>query len=240
MEQTRRRGGYGRFARLELLPDEAPFSGELLGRLGLRGLNCGCGLALKPGWLNSDMLVLKDEAREKFTEPERIARIDEHAFYLEHDATTSFPLEDGCLDWVYSEHFIEHVGPEQGVAWLADVRRMLRPGGTVRISTPDLRRYVSGYVEKDRRFFSEHADRLRDVKKDVSDRGGWMMNQIFYDWGHRWIYDLEELAHAAASAGFDPAAVVERSFRQGADPDVSALDREWRSDESLYVEITRT
>jgi hypothetical protein len=56
-------------------------------------------------------------------------------------------------------------------------------------------------------------------------------------WGHKWIYDFDELRHAAVEAGFAPESCVERSFREGLLPEVAALDQEWRSDDSLYVEI---
>ena len=237
----RRRGGYGKFESVELLPEQPPYPAELLERLGATRLHCGCGLGLRPGWLNTDMLVLKNRARTSFTEPDRIARIDGSVLYLEHDATTAFPLADGCLEWVYSEHFIEHLTLQETVGWLTEMRRLLRPGGHARISTPDLHRYARGYADSRDGFFPEHARRLREIgAPDVSERGGWMLNQIFYQWGHKWIYDLEEIRHVAGRAGFDPQSAVERSFRQGADLEVAALDREWRSDESLYVEITKT
>ena len=66
-----------------------------------------------------------------------------------------------------------------------------------------------------------------------------MVNQIFQHWGHRWIYDFDELTFAARRAGFDPARATECRFRQGRVPEVCALDLLVRNDESLYVELTR-
>src|SRR5512145_1286951 len=95
-----------RYGTLELLPEEAPFSGELMQRLGLRGLQCGSGPKLVQGWLNTDMvhITAKDD-RE--TARGRIAALDGSLYYLEHDATEAFPFQDESFDWVYSEHFIE-------------------------------------------------------------------------------------------------------------------------------------
>jgi hypothetical protein len=67
-----------------------------------------------------------------------------------------------------------------------------------------------------------------------------MVNQIFYRWQHRWIYDFDELAHAASLAGFDRAAVYERRVHEGLVPEVASLDMPKRDDETLYVELIRT
>jgi hypothetical protein len=64
-----------------------------------------------------------------------------------------------------------------------------------------------------------------------------MMNQIFYLYGHRWIYDLAELRYVLSKAGFDPSAVREHAFRDGARSDVAGLDWAVRRDETLYVEV---
>jgi hypothetical protein len=64
-----------------------------------------------------------------------------------------------------------------------------------------------------------------------------MINQIFYHFGHRWIYDEAELRYALATAGFGPDCVVTRhEFQAGARPDVAALDTSFRRDETLYIE----
>jgi hypothetical protein len=64
-----------------------------------------------------------------------------------------------------------------------------------------------------------------------------MFNQIFYLYGHRWLYDLDELRYVLARAGFDPGAMRTCAFRAGARGDVADLDSVFRSDETMYVEI---
>ena len=72
----------------------------------------------------------------------------------------------------------------------------------------------------------------------MPDRRAFMFNQIFYLYGHRWLYDLEELRYVLARAGFEPGAVHSYPFRSGARPDVAALDSVLRNDETIYVEVT--
>jgi predicted SAM-dependent methyltransferase len=165
-------------------------------------------------------------------------------YFLQHDALEPFPIADEALEVCYSEHFIEHFELDKGIAWLAEMRRVLRPGGFVRVITPDLRKYAEGYFDPARAFYAEHGAAIGNPRAFPDpaelERRAFMFNQNFYLWGHRWIYDFEELRHAAAEAGFDPAAVERRAFRESLVPEVGALDLDWRRAESLYVEIAKT
>jgi len=113
----------------------------------------------------------------------------------------------------------------------------------VRVTTPDLRRYVRAYVDAGDPFYAANREALAKLRvyqgQEVPDRRGWMVNGIFYNWGHRWIYDFGELRHTLTEAGFDPASVTQHAFAQGSEPDVAALDGEGRAHESIYVEARR-
>jgi hypothetical protein len=151
------------------------------------------------------------------------------------------------------------------------MRRVLVRGGVMRISTPDLEKYVTGYlggkegrtaetaedaetqdgtakgaksakgeIGGDGRFFDEHRRRLAAMGiKDVPLRRAWMVNQIFYGWGHRWLYDREEIVCAAVLAGFAREDVHFVGFRRGMDRVMAELDLPIRNDESLYVEVVK-
>lgn len=228
------------FSPIEALDVELPVSREALAEIGVRGLQSGCGSAVRRHWLNSDYRSLHDGQGTR-TEPGRIYRIEDDRYFIQHNVTEPFPIEDESLDWCYSEHLIEHLSPELGVAWLTDMRRLLKPGGFVRVSTPDLRKYAEGYFDPAREFYAAHARRLEGLlgENAAAERRAFMVNKIFYGWGHKWIYDFDELQHAAVAAGFDPAAVRERAFRESAAPEVAPLDIPARADESVYVEIEK-
>jgi hypothetical protein len=76
----------------------------------------------------------------------------------------------------------------------------------------------------------------RGARPPMPRRPAFMMNLVFYFWGHRWIYDFDELRHALVEAGFAPDSVVRRAFHEGALPEVAMLDRETRRHETMYVE----
>ncbi len=48
------------------------------------------------------------------------------------------PYEDNTFDVVYSSHFIEHIPVDKIELFFDDVYRILKPGGLIRLVTPDL------------------------------------------------------------------------------------------------------
>jgi predicted SAM-dependent methyltransferase len=224
---------------IQILPDLPPYNKSRIHSLGLKGLHFGSGTNLHPNCLNTDVMQLS-ESSGTHSEEGKISWIGMQFYYLQHDATKPFPVEEGSFEWVYSEHFIEHIPQQMAVEWLREVRRLLKPGGFLRLSTPSLLKYAEGCLDKKGQFFKEHAKRLKGMGvKNVPLRPAWMVNQIFRNWGHQWIYDVEEIRYIAGLAGFAEDSVSECSFKKGRLPELSVLDLEHRSDESLYVEITR-
>jgi len=151
----------------------------------VRKLQLGAGPNELAGWLNTDR------------DPET-----PHAFYL--DATHRFPLPGRSFDYVFSEHQIEHLTYRRGLFMLRECFRVLRPGGRIRIATPDLatigglagselsdeqRRYVRWAIET----FVPEAPR---------DLAAFAINNAFRNWGHRFLYDEPALHHALAETGF--------------------------------------
>ncbi len=228
------------FSHIAPLEIELPVTRTALNELGIRGLQSGCGDAVRRNWLNSDYRPLHD-SQDQRTAPGRVYRIDDDRFFLQHEVPKPFPIEDGSLDWCYSEHFIEHLTLADGIAWLADMRRLLRPGGFVRLSTPDLRKYIRAYLDPGDPFLAQHGTKIADSFEDTSavERPAFMVNQTFYSWGHRWMYDPDEIRHAAVAAGFRPDSVEERGYRDSRAPEVAPLDIPSRENESFYVEIEK-
>jgi predicted SAM-dependent methyltransferase len=234
--------------RLEVLDEQPPYERAMIERLGLRGIQCGCGPNLRRRWLNTDQRVFADPDG-RVSPVDRIVRATTHEgtrdrYFLGHDAREPFPIEDGSFEYAHAEHFIEHLPFDQAIAWLREIRRLVRPGGFVRLATPDLRKYVEGYLDPEGSFFAEHREAMLRIPKfretGIPERRGFMVNQIFRYFNHQWIYDPEEFRAVATEAGFDPDAVTECSFQEGRLPEVSKMDLESRRDESLYVEIART
>jgi len=138
------------------------------------------------GWLNTDVLPTN----------RRVA-------YL--DATRRFPFNDDIFDYVYSEHMIEHLEHQSAVFMLRECFRVLKPGGKIRISTPDLKVYTSlqskektasqnFYVDWVTERFMPDVDYCKEV---------FLINNAFRAWGHQFLYDRETLKVTMTRIGFE-------------------------------------
>lgn len=224
--------------KLEVIAEDPPFSRRRLREIGVSGIEFAAFQSTHPSGLAADYVPIECSGEQ--TAARQIYRIDGECSFIRLDVSESLPFEDGSVEWVYAEHLLEHITLERAIAWLREVKRILVPGGLLRLTTPDLMRYVTGYLRDDG-FFAEHRDRMLDVLAPaprMPSRPAFMLNQIFYFYGHRWIYDFEELCHALLSAGFESDRISRCAFREGARPQVAELDRATRNDETLYVEIT--
>ncbi|WP_229881935.1 class I SAM-dependent methyltransferase [Streptomyces alanosinicus] len=219
---------------LEGVLESSRFTREQLSGLGIRGIQFGCSWRLAPAFLNTDMF--RAESDTAVSRPDCVSRIDNRLYYLEMDASKPFPLEDGCFDWAYSEHMIEHLTLPDGIRWLREVRRVLAPGGILRLTTPDLGKYVNGYLGGD--FYATHREEMHTMgaRPPMPKRKAFMMNQIFYLWGHRWIYDEAELRYALTASGFDAEGIEVREYQDSSVPEMADHDRADRRDESIYIE----
>lgn len=230
--------------KLEQVAAELPRTRAGLTELGVTGIEFAAFTTEHPHGLGTDIVAVRgpegDDGRRIVTEPGRVYLVDGRSLFTQLDITEPLPFEDDSTDWVYAEHLIEHVPLLDAISWLAEVRRILAPGGLLRITTPDLGAYAAGYLAHDGKFFARHRRRLSVMRvgPPMPDRRAFMVNQIFYLYGHRWIYDHDELRYALAQAGYDPERVKAREFRDGHRQDVADLDTAFRSDETIYMEAT--
>lgn len=148
------------------------------------------------------------------------------------DITRGLPIQSATIAGIFTEHCIEHIGFNQFRELAKEFYRVLHPGGVARIIVPDGELYVRRYLG---------AEPLPYADCDTNANGIYTpfmsVNRIFYDHGHRFIYDFETLALVLRRAGFQE---VDRcSFAIGREPRL-LIDTPARAVESLYVEALRT
>ncbi|WP_247874362.1 methyltransferase domain-containing protein [Azospirillum sp. TSH58] len=90
-------------------------------------LNIGCGERFHDDWVNMDVMPYSYAV-------------------LAHDAAAGLPFLDGTFDAVYHSHVLEHLSPAAVPAFLRECRRVLKPGGTLRIAVPDLEAACRAYL----------------------------------------------------------------------------------------------
>jgi SAM-dependent methyltransferase len=119
------------------------------------------------------------------------------------DATKRWPLDDDTVEYVFSDNVIEHLTLQAGRAMLGEARRCLRPGGTIRIVTPDLRAHVDMYLSGDSALHNEASGHYRNLGLDVEHPIDLVRIPIA-SFGHHqgYLYDFDTLATELVRAGF--------------------------------------
>jgi ubiquinone/menaquinone biosynthesis C-methylase UbiE len=120
------------------------------------------------------------------------------------------------------EHLIEHVAYHDAQKALKECYRVLKPGGVLRIGTPDLKKYVALYSNHEQPQNREASDFIIDnwVRQSfytAREYGGpetpreplFVLNDIFMNYEHRFIYDEDCLSRELAKAGFSDVCRVE-------------------------------
>ena len=82
------------------------------------------------------------------------------------DGTGPLPYKDASFDIVNMMEVIEHIPAEQGVHTLRDLRRILRPGGILLISTPNYP--IKRFYDWSDALFHRKWSRLRDDPTHVT------------------------------------------------------------------------
>ncbi len=188
-------------------------------------LHFGCGTRCLDGWLNADLSPRTNES-------------------IRLDATEPLPFPDETFAYVYSEHMIEHVDYLDGRGLLSEWLRVLRPGGRLRVSTPDLERLLAlfagrdGWTEDERRYAELIAERHVSGVSAEDVRAAHVLNNNVRDWGHRFLYDGSTLESLLAEVGFVD--VVRCGLQSSDDPVLRGLANDSRMPPGLVDFETMT
>ena len=150
---------------------------------GLKMLNVGCGTDYKKGWINIDN-----------NSDNNIKKLD-----VNWDLRNPLPIDDNSVDFIFNEHFVEHLSPDEARIALTDLMRVLKPGGTMRVAMPDLASVVNDYLNVP----LDKDPVIKEFNMDFIQTKAEWMNMSFRWWGHQWLYDWEELVRRFHEIGYD-------------------------------------
>lgn len=173
----------------------------------------GCGTIRYPGWTGIDC----------FHHP---------AVDLLLDLRRRLPFRDARVTNCYSEHFVEHLYPEEAQFHLQEVHRILKPGGVYRMVVPSGLLFARKYLEGDSAFFAlAHPWEPRPIDA--------LYKIVNWKGQHRSIYDFAQIEHLARIAGFCD--IRECRANQSSIPSLR-IDRDdpQRVAESLYAEMVKS
>lgn len=139
------------------------------------------------------------------------------------DATSRWPVEDGAASHVYSDNVVEHLPLAAGRAMLAEAHRVLRPGGRIRLVTPDIRRHVQLYLDGSTSVTGPVGNTYRSLGLVVEHPVDLIRIPIG-EFGHHegYLYDFDTLRAELERVGFH--SVTEVAPGQSEDPELNALD----------------
>ena len=175
-----------------------------------RRLHWGCGRHPAAGWVNAD-------------------RIDHPKVDLRSDIRDGLPVEDGAFDYAFSMHALQEVPWDAQLAVLGELRRVLRPGGVLRLCLPDLEKGIDAYRRGDRAHFL-----IPD--EDAASLGGKFVAHMLW-YGHsRMLFTPDLVEELLLRAGFAKVEHVACGETRSEFPEIAELDE--REHESLFVEAT--
>jgi predicted SAM-dependent methyltransferase len=152
-----------------------------------RRIQLGCGPYRLPGWESFDSDV---------------------------DIKASLPFPDECADYILAEHLIEHIPFADGFRFLFSCWRVLKPGGVLRLSFPDVTRTTEEMAKAYSRHVKKFGRKLT-TRRDV-------VRSILSDWGHVSCWTLDGATIALESYHFK---VRHYEYGQSEIPDLVDIDQ---------------
>lgn len=193
---------------------------------GFKGLHVGCGPFHMDDWLNTELLGYHSKAD------------------FPQDITRPLPFPDNSLDAIYASEVIEHIPRDAAQRFLAESARVLRRGGVLRLTTPDV-------VEVCRLFLAQNEsadlDQFANVWLDGEFSREIWVNAQFNKYGHQHLWSFEELSAAMKQAGFDNATRCAPMHTASTIPQLKDLETRYGKDappwlfaRTLIVEAEKT
>lgn len=213
----------------------------------MRYVQIGCGYSPIKGWANYDynkflflarLPLLREliyrvgwipEGYKKFM---RKVVEDDIRFA---NASHRIPEDDNSVDVLYSSHMLEHLDRAETQAFLKEVKRVLVPGGRVRIVVPDFDVLVQNYADsRDPMAFLDESCLVGAKPKTLLKHLQYLIQ------GHGWhfcMYNADSLAALFESHGFREVTLLpagETTLTQ-----VEGLDLSAHAGISLYLEAQK-
>ena len=130
--------------------------------------------------------------------------------------------EDNIFDYIYSEHVLEHFSKSAGINILKESFRILKPNGVLRLALPGLDFIISEYN-------SGNSGKFKSVCE--------LVNACFYMYGHKYLYDYDELADSLSNLGFK--IVTRQKYHESNHKHLKKIETRISYQSSLIVEAVK-
>lgn len=129
------------------------------------------------------------------------------------DITKKLPFEDNSIDYVMSEHTLEHIIFTEIIFHLRECLRILKTGGIVRIVMPMIDNLCYSEIDNSlgeiyfknniSHLFESENKELNTIGLDISDfKKEFQINGLFFKCGHRFIWSSDLFKKVLQKVGF--------------------------------------
>lgn len=170
-------------------------------------LNLGCAWTMfHQGWMNMDVLQNPAEFAMQF-----------RYLFGSFDARKDLPHPTETVDLIFCCHMLEHLNYKEGLSFLRECRRVLKPDGGIRILVPNAALLQAGYANETLSQLSQLNEGVEMAKSEVE-----RLWNVLYE-AHLSAYDAPALIGALAESGFE---AKQTAFRQSAFPVTQQMVKE--------------
>lgn len=187
----------------------------------------GCGTVFLKGWLNIGYW--------SHLENDGLFDID-GAILLNHDLRFGIPAENSSLEAVYHSHLLEHLNYKDALNFIAEIYRVMKPGGLHRILVPDLEAFAKAYIEKKSILLDKYQEHVLKDDIEIYQTPASIFMGMLHNHEHKWGWDWESLKWVLERQGFKN---IKRTLFQESDfHDIEQMEKysPLRCAESLCVE----
>ena len=209
-------------------------------------LNIGCGDTPSDGWINVDNSIsIKLAGYPLLSRVLTFLKLlnSNQKSYIEFckdnniiwaDVVKKIPFKNNSVEAIYTAHMLEHLDRNDSRTFLLNAKKVLKPGGVLRISVPDFKMLIEAYmVHKSADKFLEDSLLTIIAPKTFKQKILILLTGFRH---HQWMYDADSLINLLKNCGF--VNVQEKSSSSSDIQNTEGLNLDERSEESVYIECS--